>query len=321
MKTSSPEISREALQACHEIFRRHARTFSLAAKLFPSAVRDDAAVVYAFCRSADDSVDGVADPSLASTRLARVSDGLERVMCSGKDADPMLEAFGAVVRNRGVPASAARELIAGMQMDLVKTSYTTVDDLLLYCYRAAGTVGWMMASVMGVERRADLTSAIHLGIAMQLTNICRDVLEDWNRGRLYLPEEWLAQEGCSGLARRLGAPLPDGAAPVVATTVERLLALADRYYASGDEGLVALPWRCALAVRTARTLYAAIGMELARAGHDVRRGRVAVRGIRKLWLLGRALLGSLAELPARWFRGSGRTQEGGLVDGRDLIRL
>ena len=84
MKTSSPEISREALQACHEIFRRHARTFSLAAKLFPSAVRDDAAVVYAFCRTADDAVDGVMDPALASERLSRVSESLARVLRSGR---------------------------------------------------------------------------------------------------------------------------------------------------------------------------------------------------------------------------------------------
>ena len=321
MKMSSSGISAEAVQACQEMFRRHARTFSLAARLFPSAVRADATVIYAFCRSADDAVDGVVDPLLASERLARVSDGLERVMCSGEDADPVLEAFGAVVRDRGVPASAARELIAGMKMDLVERSYPTLDSLLVYCYRAAGTVGWMMAIVMEVGRRADLISAIHLGIAMQLTNICRDVLEDWNRGRLYLPEEWLAEEGCPGLAGLLGAPLPDAAAPAVAATVQRLLALADRYYASGDDGLIALPWRCALAVRTARLLYAAIGAELARAGHDVRRGRVSVRGIRKLWLLGRAVLGSLTELHARWFRGSGRTQEGEPLDGRDLIRL
>jgi len=321
MTPSTADISPEALRACRRILERHARTFSLASGFFPSGIRDDAAVVYAFCRRADDAVDGVVDPELARKRLDEVSADLARVLGTGTHPDPILQAFGAVVRNRHVPAAAAGELLAGMEMDLVERSYATLDALLLYCYRVAGTVGWMMAAVMGVVRRADLTSAIHLGIAMQLTNICRDVLEDWNRGRLYLPEEWLAQDGCQALATRLGEPFPDLAAPAVAATVERLLALAERYYASGDEGLLALPWRCALAVRTARRLYAAIGGELARAGHDVRRGRMVVGARRKLWLLGAALIESLAELPARWFRSPRGAEGGGPFDGRDLIRL
>jgi 15-cis-phytoene synthase len=321
MSSSRSAVGSQALRACQEILSRHARTFSLAARLLPPAVRDDAAVVYAFCRTADDAVDGVMDPALARERLSRVSESLARVLRPGNDSDPVVQAFGVVVENRGVPASAAWELIDGMAMDLAPRPYRTIDALLLYCYRAAGTVGWMMAAVMGAVRRADLTSAIHLGMAMQLTNICRDVLEDWNRGRLYLPADWLAAEGCSDLFPRPGESFPDSAAPAVRATVERLLSLADRYYASGDEGLLALPWRCALAVRTARKLYAAIGGELARTGHDVRVGRVTVPAIRKLWLMGWAVLESLAELPARWARRHGRAEKGGQVDGRDLIRL
>jgi len=321
MSQAGLRVSNHALGASVEILRRNSRSFALAARLLPRTTREDAAVVYAFCRQADDSVDRVDDPRLAHERLARLNGALRRVLRHEPEPDLIVSAFGAVLHRRGIPFSAAEELLAGMEMDLSERSYPTVDALLLYCYRAAGTVGWMMAALMDVHRREDVTSAVHLGIAMQLTNICRDVLEDWNRGRLYLPLDWLASDGAASLVNRLDEPFPDAASPAVAGTVRRLLALADEYYRSGDAGLIALPWRCSLAIRTARRVYSAIGTELGRRGHDVRVGRVAVSTPRKLWLLGGAFLAWLAELPRRWVHREIHPQEGGPIDGRELIRL
>ena len=321
MSASGQEVTPATRHAARECLRRNSRSFAFASKLFPSEVRDDAAVVYAFCRGADDAVDGVADPRLGRERLERIKDGLARAVQQLPQTDPVLEAFGTVLHRREIPLRAVEELLAGMEMDLAPTAYPDIDALLRYCYHAAGTVGWMMAGVLGVRGGPSLVSAVHLGIAMQLTNICRDVLEDWNQGRLYLPLDWLAEEGAPTLAEHVGHPFPDVAAAAVAATVRRLLALADRYYASGDTGLSFLPWRSALAIRTARRVYSAIGTELARVGYDVRAGRVVVSGVRKLLLLGGSLLAALAEFPARWRTRATRSLQGDLLDGSHPLRL
>jgi phytoene synthase len=185
-----------------------------------------------------------------------------------------------VTLRRAIPKPYVQELLLGMQMDVEDTRYETLPDLLLYCHRVAGVVGLMMCHVLGARTQASLANAVHLGVAMQLTNICRDVAEDAQRGRTYLPARWLA-------------------ADPTASVVARLLDEADRYYRSGERGIIALPFRAALAVRTARHVYAAIGSELRRRGCDVSAGRARVPGWRKLWWVGVSLLQSLAELPAR----------------------
>ncbi|CAN5918205.1 hypothetical protein BH11MYX3_BH11MYX3_21970 [soil metagenome] len=157
----------------------------------------------------------------------------------------------------------------------------------------------MMSHVFGVADEAALEHAAHLGIAMQLTNICRDVAEDWERGRLYCPEELLATHGASGLAGDLGGPLPVSAYPPIARTVADLLALADRYYASGDRGLRALPWRASLAVSAARRIYAGIGRRIADTGHDITAGRAVVSRAAKLGHVARALGRITLDTPRR----------------------
>jgi phytoene synthase len=313
-------MSAEMVAICRSIMERHSRSFSFASAQFPGRIRDDAAVVYAFCRQADDAVDGVEDPRAAADALSCLRARLRRV-ATGDDADlDVVSAFAEVMRRRRIPLSVALDLLDGMEMDLQRFSYETIDELLLYCYRAAGTVGLMMAMVMGVSSPAGLARAAHLGIAMQLTNICRDVLEDWGRGRLYLPLSWLDGAGCGHLQGRVGRTFPAEAAPGTAIVVRQLLALADRYYASGDRGLPLLPWRCAMAVRTARLVYSAIGLELARVGHDVRAGRAVVPFSRKLRLLAGSTLRAVLELPARLVRRA-LPWRAGVIDGPELGRL
>jgi len=296
--SSGVTIPAAALAACRASIATHSRSFSLASRLFSARTRDCAAVVYAWCRRADDAIDA-AGPEKQSDALARLRRELDDVYGGAELRDPVLGAFRSVAELCAIPRLYPEELLAGMHMDASGARYRTLQELHLYCYRVAGTVGLMMSHVMGVRDEAALRNAAHLGIAMQLTNICRDVLEDWEMGRLYLPHDVLAACGAPDLERALGGPFPESAREPVAKTMRRLLAEADRFYASGDRGLDALPWRCALAVRTARLVYAAIGSEVARAQHDVRAGRAVVADAKKLELAARAVGLALAELPLR----------------------
>ncbi len=285
----------------------HSRSFALASRLLGRRLRDQAAVVYTWCRRADDAVDdarpgGPTGASAGAGVLARLDRELAGA-CDGTAVDPVLAAFGAVVRDRAIPASYPRELLAGMAMDVHGTAYATTEELIGYAWRVAGVVGLMMAHVFGVSDDAALVPAAQLGIAMQLTNVCRDVAEDWDRDRLYLPDEVLAAHGAPGLAGELGRALPRTAHEAIAATRRDLLALADRYYRAGDRGLAALPWRAALAVRSASRVYAAIGAQIALTDHAVTAPRAVVPPGTKLALvagaLGRALLAAPRQLGRR----------------------
>lgn len=301
----------EALAVCHESIQTHSRSFSLASRLFAAETRDCAAVVYAWCRRVDDAIDA-AGPEKQRDALIRLHRELGDVYDGPTPSDPVLGAFRSVVETCAIPRLYPEELLAGMEMDASDTRYGTLEELHRYCYRVAGTVGLMMSHVMGVRNERALRNAAHLGIAMQLTNICRDVLEDWQMGRLYLPEDLLDVCGANGLGSKLGGPFPEWARTPVAETVRRLLVEADLFYASGDVGLPALPWRCSLAVRTARLVYAEIGSEIARAEWDILSGRAVVRDAKKARLAARALALAVAEVPPRAMRA---------LRGRDRPRL
>lgn len=294
-------MSQTAIQVSRATIAHHSKSFALASRVLPPASRDAAAVVYTFCRRADDAID-LAPAAERPAALARLREELDSVYREATPADPVLAAFQEVVRHARVPRVYPDELLAGMAMDTGGYHYRTTDDLYLYSYRVASTVGLMMTHVMGVRDDQALRNAAHLGIAMQLTNICRDVLEDWDDGRLYLPDDLLARHGVGGLAARLGQPFPADAVAAVAGAVRELLTRADGFYRSGDRGLIELPWRCAFAVRTARRVYAAIGARLRRRDCDVTRGRVYVSIAGKLWHLAASAAASAAELPRRTWR-------------------
>jgi phytoene synthase len=287
-----------ASRASYESIRRHSKSFSLASRLLPARARLHAVAVYAWCRRADDAVD-LAPVAAHAITLRRLESELDAVYAGDSLADPVVSLFQRTVRERAIPIEYPRDLLAGMEMDLRGQSYETMEELLLYCYRVAGCVGLMMSHVMGVRNERALRHAVHMGMAMQLTNVCRDVEEDWERGRLYLPDELLQRHGAPGLARDLGRPFPDAARVPVARATADLLDEADRYYASGDHGLPALTWRCAMAIRAARLVYSSIGREIRRAHCDPRAGRAYVSTPRKLGLMLQALAVTVADLPAR----------------------
>jgi phytoene synthase len=275
---------------------RHSKSFALASKLLPASVRRDALVLYAYCRRADDAVDLAprAQQPAALDALRRELDEVYRqvaIQPLAAHGDPVTSAFAEVVRRHQIPRSYPEALLAGMEMDVLGTRYPSWAELQRYSYCVAGTVGRMMCLVMGVSDERALQHAEDLGIAMQLTNICRDVLEDWQRDRLYLPADVLEQHGAGALVAALGGPLPEQEA--LALAIAHVLDRADDFYRSGDAGLRYLAPRCRLAIRTARLVYSSIGDALRARGCDARLGRVFVSTPRKLALAARAALETL----------------------------
>ncbi|MGA9520631.1 MAG: phytoene/squalene synthase family protein [Myxococcaceae bacterium] len=301
MKRSNPVLSPEVRRACADILGARSKSFALASRLLSTEVRDEASVLYAWCRRADDAVDSPGEPGEKWAALERLDAELDAVFAGTPQQDPILGAFQSVVGGRDIPEHYPRELVAGMRMDVTGARYDSLEDLRLYCLRAAGTVGLMMSHVLGVSSPRASQHACDLGIAMQLTNICRDVHEDWSMGRLYVPLRLLAEAGAPDAGERLerGEPLGADLRAPFASVVIQLLEEADRYYASGDEGLPMLSLRSSFAIRTARNVYSAIGREVARRGCDVLEGRAVVPGHRKVALLVLALLATMAELPRR----------------------
>jgi 15-cis-phytoene synthase len=276
----------------HATIAHHSKSFALASRLLPAAIADDAVVLYAYCRRADDAID-LAPSAEHAARLGDLRREVNAVYAGDTLDDALLAVFQQVVLRRRIPRAYLDELVEGMQMDACGVRYQTWEDLSCYCYRVAGTVGLMMCHVMGVRRAEALVHAAHLGMAMQLTNIARDVLEDWRRGRLYLPDEVLSASGAPDLRARLGERFPGVAASAVARATAAVLERADAYYRSGDAGLRYLSPRCGFAVRTARRVYSRIGDEVRAQGCDPLAGRAIVSTRRKLLAAGRAALATV----------------------------
>jgi phytoene synthase len=274
-----------SVELARSMLARGSKSFALAARVLPPSCRDDVAVLYAYCRRADDLIDD-ATAAEQPARIEALSAELTSVYAREPQTDPVLAEFQRVVLHYAIPEGYPRALLDGFRSDVGVVRIGTVSELLLYAHRVAGVVGLMSCHVFGVLDARALEHANHLGIAMQLTNVCRDVAEDWGKGRVYLPSELLGWAG--------GAPLESQSAARVALALRRLLELADRFYASGDQGIPALPFRVAIAVRAARLVYAAIGARIAAQGYDVHAGRAVVSGFRKLLLVARAVVTELA---------------------------
>jgi phytoene synthase len=277
----SEEVRLGPVTSSRRVLAKHARSFRWAAAFLPRRCHDDAALLYAFCRAVDDAADESANREQAERELATLEHTFEHGTADGSIA--------AIVRRRilhdEVGAGAARDLLFGARSDLQEVRIENDEELLRYCYRVAGTVGVMMCRVLGVNDPAALPHAIDLGIAMQLTNICRDVLEDARNNRVYLPADRLRRAGTSQQALLEGTSRADA----VSDVVRDLLLMAERFYQSSDAGLRFIPRRPRLAILVASRLYRAIGLRLLRRGADPLRGRTVVGWLGKLGWIANAL--------------------------------
>jgi len=279
---SSPPVSLPYdLEACTELMRGGSKSFFAASRLLPVRLRPPAIALYAFCRWADDAIDEGDDPVLAmadlKSRLAAIYAGRPGT----EDAD---RALTIVVHRYGIPSGLLEALLDGFLWDSQGRRYENLADVEAYGARVAGTVGAMMSIIMGASTDTAIARASELGVAMQLTNIARDIGADARMGRLYIPRAWFHEIGMDADAW-LADPVFDSR---IAGFTQRLLLRADALYRRGEFGLAELPWDCRPAIQAARLVYAEIGKQLERKGLNSVNHRTVVSTSRKLALLARA---------------------------------
>ncbi len=270
------------MATCRALLKDGSRTFHAASKVLPRRVADPAIALYAFCRLADDAVDLGSDRAAAVTRLRERLDRAYRGQPMELAADRV---FADVVAKFCIPRQLPEALLEGLAWDAEVRRYETLEDLTAYAARVAGAVGAMMTLVMGRRSPEIVARACDLGVAMQLTNIARDVGEDARAGRLYLPQSWMREAGIDPESW-LAEP---AFTPEIAAIVQRLLDAADILYARATFGIVNLPASCRPGIYAARALYAEIGRELERDGLNSVAKRTVVSTGRKLTVLARML--------------------------------
>ncbi len=278
---ASSDAARRESELLERVLRAGSKSFHLASRALPRRVRAPTLALYAFCRMADDEVDEPTTTSGARAGVETVKRRIDRIYAS-RGLDGVVErAFADVVERFAIPRAVVDALAEGMEWDAEGRTYRTVDDVRAYGARVAGTVGVMMTLIMGGRDPDVLARACDLGVAMQLTNIARDVGEDARRGRIYLPTEWLDAEGVD-VEAFLRAPEPSLG---VRRVTGKLLDHAEGLYARSDDGVAHLPPDCRIAIRAARLVYAEIGRVVRARGLDAVTSRAVVSVPRKIWLL------------------------------------
>lgn len=294
--TSPAERARLAGEA-EATIRKGSRSFALASRLFDPQTRERAWLLYAWCRHCDDVCDGqtlghdaqiVEEPE---ARLATLVAGTEAALEGRAMGNGAFDGLAVVASECGLPRHLLHDHLRGFAMDLEGWRPETERDLLGYCYHVAGVVGCLMALVMGVapDDEATLDRACDLGIAFQLANIARDLIDDHRIGRCYLPAAWLHELELT----------PETLADAdkrerLAIAAERLVRLSAAYEASGRTGARRLPFRARWAVLAAAGIYGSIGRLTAARGAQAWDSRTAVSTAAKVGWAGRALAQALS---------------------------
>lgn len=238
--------------------RQHGRIFSLANALLPHVYAERVETLYAFCRYVDDLADNARDFAAAHGAL----DAVRSALLTNQTDDPTVQALLDLCRQTVLPKFAALTLVEGVVRDLSVVRIASEPELLDYAWCVAGTVGVMMCAVLDVRDPRAIPFAIDLGIAMQLTNISRDVGSDARLGRRYLPATWVGDVAPEAIV------MPNEMQQAILRKgTRRTLELAEIYYRSGESGLGYLPWRARLAILAAARMYRAIGQQVAQANY------------------------------------------------------
>lgn len=274
---------------------RNSASFRFATRFFPAADRRRVAAVYAYCRVTDDLVDGASDASTARARLEAWLEASRAAYTGRASGIDLVDGVMADMARANVPFLYVEELIAGMRMDLDGRRYASLLELDVYTYRVAGVVGQWLTELAGAHDPHVLERAATLGRAMQLTNIVRDVGEDWRRGRLYLPADALARHGvrladlnsavhANGPLERLPRGFP--------SLLKELMEVAEERYATAFEAMSDLPASFRAPVAVAAAVYRGIHRAVRRNGYDTLTRRASTGKLEKL----RLSVGGLLEL-------------------------
>lgn len=269
----------EDLAHCREAIKHGSLSFYAASHLLPARVRDPALALYAFCRLADDEVDLKQDKTASVLSLR---DRLDAVYAGRPRNAAADRAFTAVVEGFEMPRALPDALLEGLAWDAEERRCATLSDLFAYSARVASAVGAMMTVLMGVRDPDALARACDLGVAMQLTNIARDVGEDAREGRLYIPLEWLDEMGIDPDAFLAD---PQSSKRIRGLT-KRLVMEANRLYFRSEPGIPALPIGCRPGIWAARLIYSGIGREVAKMEYDSISARARTSKSQKIgWLM------------------------------------
>jgi phytoene synthase len=289
MPLHEPETVRADMAACRAMLAGGSKSFAAAARLLPRRVAEPATALYAFCRVADDLI----DEGGGVLALAELRARLDAIHSGTPHAHPADRAFARVVARFAIPRALPEALLEGLAWDAEGRQCTDLPALEAYSARVAAAVGAIMTLLMGVRDGSAVARACDLGVAMQFTNIARDVGEDAHNGRLYLPHDWMRTEGIEP-QDFLAAP---AFTPALGRVVSRLLRAADVLYQRSEAGISLLPRDCRAGIAAARFVYAEIGRQVERQGLDTITRRAVVPGYRKLRLMARSLH-MLEERPA-----------------------
>ena len=262
------------MSECRRLLSHGSKSFYIASHFLPRALRESASGLYAFCRIADDLVDLGDDPRQA---LVSLYQRLDLIYDARPENHPIDRVLSQIVIDHKLPRGLLDALLEGFEWDTDGRDYNTLAEVCDYGARVAGTVGVMMAILMGVKDHATLARAADLGVATQLTNICRDVGEDARAGRLYLPRDLMQAAGMDPDAF-IRNPTPSAQLTHV---LKQVLAEAERRYELADEGIRQLPRSCRPGILAARRLYAEIGHTVAHNDYDSINQRAVVSRARK----------------------------------------
>jgi len=268
------DVSR-AYAVCEGIIRRYSRSFALASSLLPAEKRRAVRALYAFCRVTDDLVDRPqAEPRSALARWRALA-----LSPQPPTDEPVLVAWADARRRYRIPRGYVEQFLDGVARDLDPRPYETFAELAAYCYGVASTVGLMSMTIIGYTNLVAVPYAVRLGVALQLTNILRDVGEDWRAGRLYLPREELRAFGISE------AQIAEGRVDARWRAFMHFqIARARHLYAAALPGLRWLSLEGRVAIRAAAELYQGILRIIERNGYDVFTRRAALSPMARLWI-------------------------------------
>lgn len=281
----------ELTKISFETIKKNSKSFSLAAKIFSEDTQEATVLLYQWCRLCDDAIDSGDKLTNRKKQLDRILNDISAIYNQNQPSSTLdAQAFQKLITLIKIPQHYPQELLAGMSMDLNSVSYKNLDELLHYCYRVAGVVGLMMCSIMQVTETAALRHACSLGVAMQITNICRDLVADARINRIYLPLDLFPPQ----FNLNTHTILNETSWLELHLSAKKLLFIAEQFYRDSENGLKYLSFRNAFAILSARYIYSSIGDMIISKGPMCWRNRIYTSFTKKIYLIFKAFFKTIS---------------------------